>query len=482
MMFGGILALLVAQVFGKNAKTDAFFAAYGVYAVGLTFGQTFRLTAVSRLVHGKGPETITRLLGAVTIMALAAGIPMVVLANPLGGLLVTTDPGNVAPTVLRILWIALVGQLLAAMLATVLAVRGRFTIVGIGALLSGFVSIGTFIVVESSVGVAGAAIGLAVSAAWMALLFGLTLLRGGWRADLRAHGSIRAMASEAVHLTFASATFIGASLAYLICVAVAARLGSGDATLFAYAYALAAILVGVTANVAAMVRSPALVASRERAKDTAAAGLWSFRFTLVLAGPVLAMAILVGRPLVSVALGSAFKRHDIDAILATLLCLSGWILASAAGIFAVVELLARSELRRLALLAVGLVTALAALAIAGGAIAGIEGVAAALSVSMLGASLIQLRWAFPSQWRQAATGMARATAREVAVLAFAFAPSAVLLASLGEAAAVSSVAGVLAALLAAMISRIAWPGECGAILGLVRSRVATVALRADTAS
>jgi len=481
MVLGGVLALLVAQIFGKNAKTDAFFAAYGVYAVGLTFGQTFRLTAVSRLVHGEGPATVTRLLVTVSIMVLAVAIPMVVLADPLGHLLVTADPGGIAPTVLRILWIALLGQLLAAMLATVLAVRGAFTIIGVGTFLSGLLSIGTFLAVESSVGVEGAAIGLAASAAWMAVLFAIAQLRTGWRPSLSRHVSLRDVGAEAGHLTLASATFIGTSLAYVICVAVAARLGKGEATLFAYAYALAAILVGVTANVTAMVRSPALVASRDRARDTATAGLWSFRFTLVLAGPVLAMAMLVGRPVVSVALGSGFSHKDVSTILVTLLCLVGWILASAGGIFAVVELLARGELRALASLAAGLVTVLAGLAIAGGAIAGIEGVAAALSVAMIGATLLQLRWAFGAEWRGDAVAMVRATAREVIVLAIAFAPSAAALLTLGETAATSVAAALTAAVLVPAVYRVAWPREYQAMLALMR-RSRPVALPASASA
>ena len=37
MVLGGVLALLIAHFFGKSAETDAFFAAYGVYAIALVF-------------------------------------------------------------------------------------------------------------------------------------------------------------------------------------------------------------------------------------------------------------------------------------------------------------------------------------------------------------------------------------------------------------------------------------------------------------
>jgi len=466
MLLGGVLALLVAQIFGKNADTDAFFVAYGVYAVGLTFAQTFRLTAVSRLVSSTGSETTTLLLGAVVVISICIGIPMVLLANPLGHLLVTTDPGGVAPTALRILWIALLGQLLAAMLATALAVRGAFSAIGLGTLPSGIVSIGTFLLVRSNTGVTGAAIGLAAAAFWLTMVFGVTLLKTGWRLSPPTVSPARRMGAEAAHLTAASATFIGTNLAYVVCVAVAARVGRGEATLFAYAYVLASMLVGVTANVTAMVRSPALLASSNRSEDAASVGLWSFRFTLVLVGPVIAMAMLVGKPVLGFALGSGFREEDIVAILLTLLCLVGWILASAAGIFAVVELLARLELRKLAGLAGALVLAVTGMAAAGAAVAGIEGVAGALSIVTSVTALLLMRWAFGAEWLGAVAAMCRATARELAVLGAAFAPSAVILLVVGATLLGYLSAGAVAAVLVIITSRIGWPREWGALLGL----------------
>jgi hypothetical protein len=354
------------------------------------------------------------------------------------------------------------------MLATALAVRGSFAAIGIGMLPSGIVSIGTFLLVRSHTGVTGAAIGLAAAAGWLTLVFGVTLLRAGWRPTPPTRASGVEMGVEARKLTFASATFIGNNVAYVVSVAVAARVGRGETTLFAYAYVLASMLLGVTANVTAMVRSPALLASSNRAEDAAAAGLWSFRFTLVLVGPVVAMAMLIGKPVVGFALGSGFHGHDVTRILLTLLCLAGWILASAAGIFAVVELLARSELRRLAVLSVVLVLAVTGIAAAASSVAGIEGIAGALSLVTMGASLVQMRWAFGVRWRSVVAGMLSATGREMVVLVGAFAPSAVLLLAFGTGIANYLCATASAALLVTVGSRIAWPREWAALLGLAR--------------
>jgi len=467
MVLGGALALLVAQVFGKNAKTDAFFTAYGIYAVGLTFAQTFRLTAVSRLIQGDENESVTHMLGAVTLMALGLGIPMLVLANPVAKLLVTTDPGHIGPTTLRILWLALTAQLLAAMLATVLAVRAAFFVIGLAMLLSGLISVGVFLATYSALGIISAPVALAASALWLSTVFGVTLRRRGWRPmrpDLRA---ARRMSREASTLTVASAFFIGTNLAYVVCVSIAARQGKGEATLFAYAYVLAVALVAVTANVSAMVHSPALIASSSRAAGAAATGVSTLRFTLMLAGPVLGMALLVGRPLIGLALGHGFSSGDVREILVTLVLLTGWLLASAAGLFAVIELLARSELRKLVWLGAMLILGAFALALVGSVLAGVEGIAAGLSVAMIGVTIAQLRWAFGGEWLACGGEMLSDTARELAVVVVSFAPAGALLLAFGTSTVMRVAAGVLAAGLVAVASRIAWPEECRAILAVI---------------
>ena len=468
MVLGGVLALLVAQRFGKNTETDAFFAAYGIYAVGLTFAGTFRLTGVARLVQSNRSEPVTLLLGAVALIALLVGIPMLALADPLGRLLIESDPTGVAPTALRILWIALAGQLLAAMLSAVLAARGAFTAIGVATLAAGFISVGTFLLLAPAAGVPAAAIGLAASAVWLTGAFGISLRRTGWRPTALTTRALRAMGIEAARLAFASAIFIGSNVSYVVCLALSAREGEGEATLFSYAFVLAVMLIGVTANVSATMRAPSLVSGPDRADRVAVAGVESFRFTVVLIGPVLAMAILAGGPVLGVALGSGFSDDDVQRILVTLVCLVGWILASAATIFATVELLAQDALVRLAVLAAVQVAAVAAAAGLGAALGGIEAIAAALSAVVLAAAVVQLRWAFGSAWHRGAAAMARAAARELIVLVAAFAPSALLIVLLGDATAVVAAAGVLAAALVVVATSVAWPDEHRALVGLLR--------------
>lgn len=469
MVLGGVLALLVAQLFGKNADTDAFFATYGIYSVGLTFAQTFRLTAVARLVNRAGAAEhaeITQLVLAVVLVCLLLAVPMVALAGPVGELLVDDDPNGIAPGTLRILWVALAGQLVAAMLATVLTVRGAFVAIGVVSMLSPFLSLATFLACEGAVGVRGAAIGLAVSACAMAAAYVVVLWRMGWRPE---GARLASAGREAGRLTYGSATFIGTYFAYVICVALATRHDEGEATLFAYAFVIASVLVGLTANVSAMVRSPGVVASEARVEAAAGAGVNSFRFTLVLIGPVVGLLLLAGGPVIELALGAGFSAQDVRTILITMTCFLGWVLGSAAGVFAIVELLARGELRRLALLAVAQVVAVSVLATAGGALLGIEGIALALSAVQLVVAGAQLTFAFGGAARQAALDMVRATGRELVVVASAFAvPTALVL--IVDSVAMTFVAAVVAAILVACATWTAWPAESRTLTGILRRR------------
>lgn len=457
MVFGGLLALLVGQTFGKNTETDAFFAAYGVYAVGLVLAQTFRLGAVSRVVRDPGPTTETIMLGAVAVLVLAAGTIMAGLAGPVAGALVASDPTGAGPTAMRFLWLALAGQLTAAMLAMFLSTRGAFMAQGLVMLTTGVISLGSFALLYSAAGVDAASMALAAAGVWFCVaLFGVLWGRG-WRPVPPSVVLLRAMVREAGVLLYASVTFIGATVAYVLSQAIAGREGAGEATLYSYAFVLAAMLVGVTSNVAATVRSPSLIASDHRTDDAAAVGELTLRYTVVLGGPGIALLLLVGPSALQFALG--YGSGDTWSIVLTAACFAGWVVGSAAGVFAVVELLARGELARLAALAAAQAAGAAVFAWVGGRTAGIEGVAVGLSLAALAVSAVQLRLAYRERWAATARRMLHDSARELAVIAGASAVPAAILLVTG-----SSVPGVVAAgacgcVLLGLATRAAWPDE-----------------------
>ena len=65
MALGAVLAIFIVLKFGKNARTDGLFAAYGVYGFILLLAQSMRVTIVARLVEGPSVfAAVDRFLGA----------------------------------------------------------------------------------------------------------------------------------------------------------------------------------------------------------------------------------------------------------------------------------------------------------------------------------------------------------------------------------------------------------------------------------
>ena len=470
MLAGGVLAILIAQLFGKNADTDAFFAAYGCYTVGLTFGGTFRFTAIPRLVADQDGRTSTRMLGAVGLMTGALLLPMVVLAAPLGSVLVAKDPNAVAPEALRILWIALAAQVLASLLAAILAVRGRFVALGVAMLFAGVVSVSLFVLLEGSAGVQAAAVAVAGGGLWQVGVSFVALRRNGWHPHALTGGARNALgqvARQAGYLVAASGPFFGTALAYVVCVAVVSREDTGDATLFAYAFVLTTILLGMTAYVSAQVRSPSVMSRAERTHGAVEASVWTLRFSLLFCGPVLTIVWLVGAPILGFVLGDSFSNADVTTVLVSVACLTGWLFASAASIFAIVELLARDAMRALGAIAVVQVGVTAVLAVIGAQLAGVPGVALALSVSQIGVAVAQLRLAFGPALPALARELGRDLTRELAVVAVMAVPAAAVLITVGGVAGTIA-AGLLAAALAIIATLRVWPDESRSLLAVLR--------------
>ncbi|HEV7918923.1 MAG TPA: hypothetical protein VGO97_05030 [Solirubrobacterales bacterium] len=458
MALGGVLALLIAHVFGKNDQTDALFTAYGVYGIAVIFGQTLRLTAIPRIVGERDWEVTDRLVAAILAIALLAALPMVAFAGPLGGLLAPNDPGHVAAESLRLLWPAVAGQLVIGLLAAVLVVHGRFNVIGVGYSVSGVMSIAVFLLLHGSIGIKAIPVALDASSLTVAVMFVVSLVRGGWRPRIHDYIDVRAITKDVVELGYASASFVANNLGYVISLAIAARIGAGEATIYAYAYFSAALLVATTAVSAAMARAPGMLEHADPAAAAADNARSGYVFTLVVLAPVFALAAVVGPAVLDFLLGPKFTGGDAGQLVATLFALSGWVLASAAGVFAVVHLLNERRFRALAVIALIQTAILPVMAIAGREI-GIEGVAAAQSLSLVVATVAQLRAGFGSETPRILAGIFTATLRAVVVAGIAVIPGIFLVDAAGDGLVALTGAAAVTLLIALGLTRLAWPQQ-----------------------
>ncbi|MFY9264175.1 MAG: hypothetical protein WAO61_01920 [Solirubrobacterales bacterium] len=481
MALGGVLALLIAHVFGKSDETDALFTAYGVYGIAVIFGQTLRLTAIPRIVGERDWEVTDRLVAAILVIAVLAALPMIVFAGPLGAVLAPNDPGNVAADSLRLLWPAVAAQLVIGLLAAVLVAHGRFGVIGGGYAISGVVSIAAFLSLYNSIGIKAIPVALDISGLSVVAMFSVSLVRAGWRPRIHDYLEIRAIAGDTVELAYASASLVANNLGYVISLAIAARLGAGEATIYAYAYFSAALLVAVTAVSAAMARAPGMLEHGDPAGMAAESAKSGYIFTLVVLAPVFALAAVIGPTVLDFLLGPEFTGGNADELIATLFSLSGWVLASAAGVFAVVHLLNERRFGALALIAVAQTAILPAMAIAGREI-GIEGVAAAQSLSLVAAAIAQVRVGFGVEAPRVLMTMLNATLRAAIVTGIAITPGVLIVRAAGDGIAALAGAGAVTLILGIGLTRLAWPDQtrvltnaATAVLGRGRRNVSPIA-------
>jgi O-antigen/teichoic acid export membrane protein len=466
MVFGGLLAVLIARSFGKTRETDAFFAAYAVYALGQVFASSLRLSVIPELVDDPDRVKVGRTLVAATIVAGILAAPLVVMAGPVADLLVGQDPGGVATFALRALWFAMAAQIVTSVLLAALSVERSYGAIAFVTGSAGIVSTGLFLVLERSLGVDAASVALAAAGSYMAIVAFVFTRRRGISSRLTRADDGWHPVREAGLLLWSSAAFFGPALAYLFAIAIAARQNQGDATVLSYAYVLASVLVAVTSYVLASLRSPHITANEERVLAALDATRIAVRVTVAFVTPLVFGLCVLGSPLLHLVLGSGFSDDDVRGILATLVALSGWMLATALGIFPTVELLARPARGTLAVLAGILTITTTALAMAGYAVAGTVGIASALSLAALLVAGFQVAAAFPGSARALLAEVLGWCGREAVIVAAALTP--LLIAAAANASsnlvrfAALSAVGIMVAL-----SAVSWPDERRLVLGVL---------------
>lgn len=335
MAIGGLLSLVIVLKFGKNARTDGLFAAYGVYGVLALVAQSLRITVVARLLEGPSlAAALDRLLGGCLALFLASGVLLVVLGEPVADLL-TGDLGSqardTARTALMILWLAAGAQLLAALGAAALGASDRFGLSAIAYVAGGAVAIGGLFALAPAIGIDAVAVGLAAGAALTAALtLGGVALRG-YRPSLSRVLELRRLPHTLGAILGGAAGYLLFYLTLVISVAFAARIAEGAVTLYTYAFFTALVVMGATSSPVGVVMAAPLSETWDRRVASLEPHLLAvFRTAVVLILPVFALAALIGDQVVELVLGSSLNAADADAIVATFLALAGMVVASAA--------------------------------------------------------------------------------------------------------------------------------------------------------
>jgi peptidoglycan biosynthesis protein MviN/MurJ (putative lipid II flippase) len=432
----GLAALVILVLFGKGTDTDAVFAAYGVYGVVVLMCQSLRLTVVARLVESDTPwQTFDRFLGAGLSLVAIAIVVQLLFGGPIADVLtgnLGTSAQDLARNTLDILCIAIVGQLVAALGAAVLATRNEFRYPGLAYVAGGATAVVLLLGLHGPVGILAAPIGVAAGSTLSAALMLWRLWGHGYRPGVRqvlAGG--RRMRLALMLLVGSIAPLLG-QLNFVISLTFAAHLGPGEVTLYTGAFFAGAVVVAVTGSAAGLVLAGPVAQSFTGDAPALLPHLRTImRAGLIVIGPAVAIAALVGDDLVQALLGASFTAADADRMIATFVALSGLYVAQLALPLPLLAAFALSRYWTVAgLAAIGTAVHVAASAVAI-SLGGIVWLGVAASLSSLTTTTLMLWLIHRSHVHRALAIVLRETVVVGAVTAAAFVPPAIVAALLG---------------------------------------------------
>jgi peptidoglycan biosynthesis protein MviN/MurJ (putative lipid II flippase) len=388
MGLGALLALLVLFVFGKTPKTDGLFTAYGVYGVLLMLAQSLRTTVVARLVEAPSLwRAFDHYLGAVLALTLAAAVPLVALADPLAHLLTGHAAGDAHDAARTGLWLfALAGgaQLLAAIGAAALGALDRFVPVSVAYLAAGVASIAGVAVLSGPLDVDAVPVAVAAGSLLNAALMTRSLLAAGWRPHRRVVGSLRALGRRVWIMVSGAALYAASQAIFVVSLALAARIGSGAATVYTYAFFAASFIVGASSGSVGIVLAAPLAQTWDRSPASLTPHLRTIvRLGAVLIAPVLGVAAVAGDDLAAAVLGSKLDGADTQALAGSFLALAGYMFAMLAVTVPLLAAFALSRYPAVAAVSLGALVVHVGLSVAAATTDRLEWLAVAASASTI---------------------------------------------------------------------------------------------------
>src|SRR4051794_18495324 len=162
---------LLAQKFGRNAKTDGFLAAYAVYTLLVLAAQAFRLVVVPDLTRAAAAGRLGGESRSFALAFLSLAVPVsalvFVFSDRIGELLTGTLPprsADIASRAIVVLVPAAFVQLLAALAASALAALDSYGTAALGFALGGITGLVVFALLADRLGIVALAWGLAANA------------------------------------------------------------------------------------------------------------------------------------------------------------------------------------------------------------------------------------------------------------------------------------------------------------------------------
>jgi peptidoglycan biosynthesis protein MviN/MurJ (putative lipid II flippase) len=433
---GALAGVYLAHKFGRNAETDGFMAAYGVYLVLVLGAQAFRMVVVPDLTRAEADGRLAAEYRAYGFAFLAVAVPIIVLVaafqNFFGELITGRLPeesAEIAGQALAWLVPAAFLHLLAALSASALAARDRYGAAAAGYAVGGLTSLLFFVLAADAHGLISLAWGLTLAGA-VTLAFPLVaLILGGGRMR-HVRGGPLELRRRLSRLVVGVAVPLAVQGLYVIALRFAAGTGEGNVTSLSYAYLLAAMFVSATAFSLSLISAAPLT---RRGTDPAAAAehvVHAAWISLAIVGAASGIVAVVGGRFITWALGADYAGHVGDELGRLVVYLAPWMVGSAAFSIVYPLLFVMHRTRGLVPLAVAGVLVDIPISIAGRAWGGLAGVAIALGISTLLLVFGLMATLGPRVLVPATVGLARLSLVVLAAAAIAFGGASLLLAAI----------------------------------------------------
>ena len=450
-----VIGVVIAREFGRTDETDGFLAAYALFAVIAIAAQAIRLTVLPQLAHAREEQRLAGELAGFALAISVFAVPLLLTGAVGAGLLAELLTGggseaahDAATDALRWIVPSAVAHLFAALAASGLAALDDYATSALGYAVGSAAGLALILLRVDEDGIIAVAWGMALNAA-LAMAFPVVGLAARAARTRMPAGAVRPtgppLRARLGAFAVGSALPLAQQLLYVICVPFAARLGTGEATSFVYAYLAAASLVMVTASSLGIVTSVPLARSGLSVADTVRHVVATSWLSLAVAGGAAGMFALAGGDVVEAVLGGAYGGEvgaDLGRVVAAM---SLWIIASIGIAVAFPLAFVAGRTRWLPWIAVAALAVQAPLAWAGASLLELDGLALSIGVAallVLGALLRQL-----GVLAEAARELALAALVVAALTVAAFLPPALVLGSVASALVGLVVYGVLLALI-----------------------------------
>lgn len=428
--FAALVGVIIAREFGRNAETDGFFAAYGVFVVVVTASQAIRVAVLPSLARSREEGRLAGTAAGFAVALGVVGVPLLLLAllasAPLASVLTGDGPEVAQDACAEALrWVVPAGvmHLFTGVVASTFAALDDYATPALGYALGSTVAVAYILARTDSEGIVAVSQGMALSA--FVGLFG-PLAALGWRAH-RASMPRVAMrpAGDRLHrrlgvFVAAAAIPLSLQLAYVVSIPFAGRLGSGAVTSLGYAYLAANTIAAITAFSIGLVSSVPLSRGKLAPDAVARHVVAASWIALVVVGAAVGALALVGANLVEAVLGSDYGADVGEEVARLIVVFAAWMVVVVGVNVTFPLVFVAGRLRLLPWIGLGALVAQLGLAWLGVEVLELDGIAISLAASGF-VVLVALLWVLRAA-KAGLRGIALAAGAIAALTCAAFVP------------------------------------------------------------